>query len=89
VITATARAIRYEGGSLTLNSVYFTTIGGIARSDDPNGSITTNNSSSFNGFGDSHTHNLAVGNIAIRTITGSYFYDANVGTKSRAEPRTR
>jgi hypothetical protein len=83
-------AIRYEGGSLTLNSVYFhNNEEGLLGADDPNGSITINNSEfAFNGFGDvGHTHNLYVGNIATLTITGSYFHDANVGheIKSRAE----
>jgi hypothetical protein len=55
---------------------------------DPNGTITINNSEfAFNGAGDGFTHNLYVNEIALLTITDSYFHDANVGheIKSRAE----
>ena len=83
-------AIRYEGGSLTLNNDYFhNNEEGLLGAADPNGSITINNSEfAFNGFGDvGHTHNLYVGDIALLTITDSYFHDANVGheIKSRAD----
>ena len=83
-------AIRYEGGSLTLNNDYFhNNEEGLLGAADPNGSITINNSEfAFNGFGDvGRTHNLYVGDIALLTITDSYFHDANVGheIKSRAD----
>jgi hypothetical protein len=83
-------AIRYEGGSLTLNNDYFhNNEEGLLAAPDPNGTITINNSEfAFNGFGDvGRTHNLYVNQIALLTITDSYFHDANVGheIKSRAE----
>src|SRR4029077_11542254 len=83
-------AIRYEGGTLTLNNDYFhNNEEGLLGAADPDGSITINNSEfAFNGFGDvGHTHNLYVGAIALLTITDSYFHDANVGheIKSRAD----
>jgi Hint domain len=83
-------AIRYEGGSLTLNNDYFhNNQDGMLAASDPNGTITINNSEfAFNGVGgDGQTHNLYVNDIALLTITNSYFHDANVGheIKSRAE----
>jgi hypothetical protein len=82
-------AVRYEGGSLTLNNDYFhNNQDGMLAASDPNGTITINNSEfAFNGTGDGQTHNLYVNNIALLTITDSYFHDANVGheIKSRAE----
>ena len=82
-------AIRYEGGSLTLNNDYFhNNQDGMLAAADPNGTITINNSEfAFNGAGDGKTHNLYVNDIALLTITDSYFHDANVGheIKSRAE----
>jgi hypothetical protein len=83
-------AIRYEGGSLTLNNDYFhNNQDGMLAASDPNGTITINNSEfAFNGVGGhGQTHNLYVNDIALLTITDSYFHDANVGheIKSRAE----
>jgi hypothetical protein len=82
-------AVRYEGGSLTLNNDYFhNNQDGLLGAVDPNGSITVNNSEfAFNGTGDGFTHNLYVGDIASLTITASYFHDAAEGheIKSRAE----
>jgi hypothetical protein len=82
-------AIRYEGGNLTLNNDYFhSNQDGVLAAADPNGTITINNSEfAFNGAGDGLTHNLYVNDIALLTITDSYFHDANVGheIKSRAE----
>ncbi len=81
-------AVRYEGGSLTLNNVYFhNNQEGLLAASDPNGTITIDNSEfAFNGAGDGFTHNLYVNHIATLTITGSYFHDAVVGheIKSRA-----
>ena len=85
-------AIRYEGGSLTLNNVYFhNNQDGLLGAADPAGTISINNSEfAFNGAGDGKTHNLYVGDIANLTITNSYFHDAIVGheIKSRAENTT-
>jgi len=82
-------AIRYEGGSLTLNNDFFhNNQDGLLAASDPSGSITVNNSEfAFNGTGAGLTHNLYVNDIARLTITASYFHDANVGheIKSRAE----
>ena len=82
-------AVRYEGGSLTLNNDYFhNNQEGMLAAADPNGTITINNSEfAFNGAGDGLTHNLYVNDIALLTITDSYFHDAMVGheIKSRAE----
>ena len=86
-------AIRYQGGNLTLNNDYIhnnqdgmlaTPLPGLAGT----GTITINNSEfAFNGAGDGKSHNLYVNDIALLTITDSYFHDANVGheIKSRAE----
>ena len=85
-------AIRYEGGSLTLNNDYIhNNQDGLLGAPDPAGSITVNNSEfAFNGTGDGRTHNLYAGDIANLTITNSYFHDANEGheIKSRAENTT-
>jgi Hint domain len=82
-------AVRYEGGSLTLNNDYFhNNQEGMLAAADPNGTITINNSEfAFNGAGDGKTHNLYVNEIALLTITDSYFHDAIVGheIKSRAD----
>ncbi|HEY2617875.1 MAG TPA: Hint domain-containing protein [Acetobacteraceae bacterium] len=82
-------AVRYEGGSLTLDNDYFhDNQDGMLAAADPNGTITINNSEfAFNGTGDGKTHNLYVNEIALLTITGSYFHDAVMGheIKSRAE----
>jgi hypothetical protein len=82
-------AVRYEGGSLTLNNDYFhNNQDGLLGAADPGGSITINDSEfAFNGTGDGFTHNLYVGDIASLTITDSYFHDAAEGheIKSRAE----
>ena len=73
-------AIRYEGGSLTLNDDYFhDNQEGMLAAKDPNGTITINNSEfAFNGAGDGFTHNLYVDDIALLTITDSYFHDVNM-----------
>ena len=79
---ANGAAVRYDGGALTLNNDYFhSNQDGLLGAADPNGTITINNSEfAFNGVGgDGHTHNIYVGNIALLTITDSYFHDANVG----------
>jgi hypothetical protein len=85
-------AIRYEGGSLTLNNDYFhNNQDGMLAAADPAGSIAINNSEfAYNGTGDGYTHNLYVNDIANLAITGSYFHDANEGheIKSRAENTT-
>ena len=81
-------AIRYEGGSLTLNNDYFhNNQEGLLGAADPHGSITIDHSEfAFNGDGNGSTHNIYVGDIASFTITDSYFHDAVVGheIKSRA-----
>lgn len=73
-------AIRYEGGNLTLNDVYFhDNQEGLLGGNDPNGTMTINNSEfAFNGAGDGKTHNLYVGDIALLTVTNSYFHDVNM-----------
>ena len=87
-----AQPIRYEGGNLTLNNVYFhNNQDGLLGAADLAGTISINNSEfAFNGIGDGKTHNLYVGDIANLTITNSYFHDAIVGheIKSRAENTT-
>lgn len=89
---ANGAAIRYEGGTLTLNNDYFhNNQEGLLAASDPSGSITINHSEfAFNGAGAGQTHNLYVNDIANLTITDSYFHDANVGheIKSRAENTT-
>ncbi len=85
-------AIRYDGGSLTLNNDYLhNNQNGLLGAPDPAGSITINNSEvAFNGTGDGRTHNLYIGDIANFTLTNSYIHDANVGheIKSRAQTNT-
>jgi hypothetical protein len=81
-------AIRYEGGSLSLNNDYIhNNQEGLLAASDQNGTITINNSEfAFNGAGDGLTHNIYVNDIATLTITNSYIHDASVGheIKSRA-----
>ncbi len=85
-------AVRYEGGSLTLNNDYFhNNQDGLLAASDLAGTISINNSEfALNGTGDGQTHNVYVGDIANLTITNSYFHDAIVGheIKSRAENTT-
>jgi hypothetical protein len=85
-------AIRYDGGSLTLNNDYLhNNQNGLLGAADPAGSIIINNSEvAFNGTGDGRTHNLYIGDIADFTLTNSYIHDANVGheIKSRAQTNT-
>ena len=85
-------AVRYEGGNLTLNNVYFhNNEEGLLGAADLAGSITVNNSEfAFNGRGDGFTHNFYAGHLANVTIANSYFHDAAVGheIKSRAENTT-
>ena len=85
-------AVRYEGGSLSLENVYFhDNQDGLLAAADPTGSIIINNSEfAFNGTGDGFTHNLYVGEVGSLTITNSYFHDASVGheIKSRADNTT-
>ncbi len=82
-------AIRYEGGSLTLNDDYFhNNQDGILAAADPSGAITINHSEfAYNGVGDGQTHNIYVNDVGTLTITNSYIHDANRGheVKSRAE----
>ena len=81
-------AIRYEGGDLTLNDVYFhDNEEGLLGDGDANGTITINHSEfDHNGDGSGSTHNIYVGHIARFTLTNSYIHDAVVGheVKSRA-----
>jgi hypothetical protein len=81
-------AVRYEGGSLTLNNDYFHgNQDGMLAASDPNGTITINNSEfAFNGAGDGITHNLYVNDIALLTITDSYFHDVNMPNLPQADP---
>ena len=82
-------AIRYEGGNLSLSNDFFhNNQDGLLAASDPNGTITIDNSEfSFNGNGEGNTHNIYVNDIALVTITNSYFHDADVGheIKSRAQ----
>ncbi|HET8995946.1 MAG TPA: Hint domain-containing protein, partial [Acetobacteraceae bacterium] len=92
VSSGNGAAIRYEGGTLTLNNDFFhNNEDGMLAASDPSGSITISHSEfAFNGTGDGQTHNLYVNDVGTLTITGSYFHDANVGheIKSRAENTT-
>ena len=85
-------AIRYEGGTLTLNNDYIhNNQDGLLSAADPAGRISINASEfAYNGKGDGYTHNLYVGDIASLSITNSYFHDASEGheIKSRAESTT-
>ena len=85
-------AVRYEGGALTLENVYFhNNQDGMLAAADPTGTITINNSEfAYNGTGDGRTHNLYVNEVQSLYITNSYFHDANVGheIKSRADNTT-
>lgn len=86
--------IRYEGGSLALNSDYFFgNQDGLLAASDPGGSITINGSefasngvSDPNSSGYGETHNLYVNEIGTLTVENSLFTAANVGheIKSRA-----
>jgi Hint domain len=81
-------AVRYEGGSLTLNNDYFhNNQDGMLAAADPNGTITINHSEfAFNGAGDGITHNLYVNEIALLTITDSYFHDVNMPGLQASDP---
>ncbi len=85
-------AIRYEGGSLTLNNDNIhNNQEGLLSAPDPNGTITINSSTfNDNGGGDGSTHNIYVGDIANLTVQNSTIDAANVGhdIKSRAENTT-
>lgn len=85
-------AIRYEGGTLTLDNVDFhDNQEGLLGAADENGAITiTNSTFANNGTGDGATHNIYVGDINSLTITGSDITSADVGhdIKSRAENNT-
>jgi hypothetical protein len=85
-------AIRYQGGSLTLDNVFFhDNQDGLLGAADASGSISINNSEiAFNGDGSGHTHGLYIGNIASFTLTQSYIHDTIVGheIKSRAASNT-
>ena len=85
-------AIRYEGGSLTLNDdTIHDNQEGLLAADDPNGTITINGSTfSDNGSGTGYTHNIYVGDIASLTVENSTITGAVGGhdIKSRAENTT-
>ena len=89
---ANGAAIRYEGGNLRLNNVYFhNNQEGLLGVADVTGSISINHSEfAFNGDGSGHTHNLYVGQIASLSVTNSYFHDVKEGheIKSRAANNT-
>ena len=74
-------AIRYEGGNLSLSNDFFhNNQDGLLAASDPNGTITIDDSEfSFNGNGEGNTHNIYVNDIALVTITNSYFHDADIG----------
>jgi len=84
--------IRYQAGNLVLtNSYVHDNQNGILGGESAAGSITIRNSEfAHNGFGDGHTHNIYIGDVASLTIDNSYFHDAVVGheIKSRAEQTT-
>jgi hypothetical protein len=85
---ANGAAVRYQGGSLTLDNVYLhDNQEGLLGAADASGSISIDNSEiAFNGDGSGHTHGLYIGQIANFTLTNSYVHDTNVGheIKSRA-----
>ena len=84
--------IRYEGGTLTLNSdTLHNNQDGLLSNADPNGSITVNGSTfANNGSGSGATHNIYVGDIGNFTAQNSTFTGAVVGheIKSRAQNNT-
>jgi len=84
--------IRYQAGNLVLtNSYVHDNQNGILGGGGATGSITIRNSEfAHNGFGDGHTHNIYIGDVASLVIDGSYIHDALVGheIKSRAEQTT-
>jgi hypothetical protein len=86
---ANGAAVRYQGGSLTLDNVYLhDNQDGLLGAADASGSISIDNSEiAFNGVGgNGHTHGLYIGQIATFTLTNSYVHDTSVGheIKSRA-----
>jgi hypothetical protein len=69
-------AVRYQGGNLTLNGVYFhDNQEGILAGDDPNGSISINGSEIANNGNDYLEHNVYVNNVGTTTVTNSYIHD--------------
>jgi hypothetical protein len=85
-------AIRYQGGNLVLEDVYFhDNQEGLLGAADPNGTISIDHSEfAFNGDGSGSTHDIYVGAIAAFTLSHSYIHDAVVGheVKSRAASNT-
>lgn len=85
-------AIRYEGGSLTLNNdTIHGNQDGLLSAADPNGTITINGSNFYgNGTGTGGTHNIYVGAVGSLTVQNSTITGANVGhdIKSRAANTT-
>jgi hypothetical protein len=81
-------AIRLEGGSLTLDRVYFhDDEDGILVANDPRIDLTiTRSQFARNGAGDGYSHNIYVGTIHRFTMRRSWSHDARVGhlVKSRA-----
>ena len=84
--------IRHESGSLTvINCSFHDNQEGILAGDNPNSSITVQNSSFVhNGAGDGQSHGLYAGQIASLSVDGSTFFDQVDGNqlKSRAAETT-
>jgi hypothetical protein len=85
-------AVRYEGGTLTLNNdTIHNNQDGLLANSDSNGVITINGSKFYaNGAGDGYSHNIYVNHIASLTVSSSTITGALVGhdIKSRAASTT-
>jgi hypothetical protein len=81
-------AVRYQGGSLTLDNVFFhDNQEGLLAASDATGSIAIDHSEfAFNGDGSGHTHGIYINGLDRFTLTNSYVHDTIVGheLKSRA-----
>ena len=69
-------AVRYQGGSLTLDHVYFhNNQEGILADDDPNGTINIKSSEfAFNGV-KGLAHNVYINNVGTTNVDNSYIHD--------------
>ena len=69
-------AVKYQGGNLTLDNVYFhDNQEGLLAADDPNGSIAIKNSEFSNNGSDGYSHNIYINNVGTTTVDNSYIHD--------------
>jgi Ca-dependent carbohydrate-binding module xylan-binding/Right handed beta helix region len=73
---ANGAGVRYQGGNLTLDNVYFhDNQEGLLAIDDPNGSITIRNSEFADNGSDGYSHNVYINNVGTTVVDNSYIHD--------------